>query len=90
MDWSKQVLAWKEKVGAVEVPMQIDKSDMLKAIMSEGDFVFKGDGGSFTLWNIKKLQGKAKKEDLKLMEQILWRQVIDFINKKDAIQEDGQ
>ena len=82
MDWDKQVLSWKEKVGAVEVPMQIDKSDMLRAIMSEGDFAFKGEGQEWTLWNLKRLQGKAKKEDLQLMEKILWDQVIDFIKKE--------
>ena len=82
MDWNKQHLAWKEKVGAVEVPMEIDKSDMLKAIMSEGDFAFKGNGGTWTLWNLKKLQGKAEKDDIKLMEQILWEQVIKFIKTK--------
>ena len=61
--------------------MKIDKSDMLNAIMSEGDFAFKGEGGIWTLWNLRKLQGKAKKEDIKLMEQVLWKQVIDFIKK---------
>ena len=82
MDWNKKILTWKEKVGEVEVPMKIDKSDMLQAIMGEGDFAFKGESGTWTLWNLKKLQGKAKKEDIKLMEEVLWKQVIDFIHKK--------
>lgn len=84
MDWDKQVLAWKEKVGVVEIPMQIDKSDMLKAIMSEGDFVFKGTNGGYTLMNLRDWKGSSKK-DFKLLEKVLWKQVIEYVTEKQTL-----
>lgn len=79
MDWDKQHLTWKENVGNVEVPMSIDKSDMLKAIMSEGDFAFKSDRGTWTLMNIKNFP--RDKKSLKLLRKALWNQVEEYVIK---------
>lgn len=81
MDWNKEHLVWKENIGNVEIPMQIDKADMLKTIMSEGDFAFKSKNG-FTLMNLEKYNAKTKK-DIKLLEKVLWKQVVEFVENEN-------
>lgn len=81
MDWDKHHLSWKENIGNIEVPIKIGKVDMLKAIMSEGDFAFKGINENYVIVNLKNWKLKTKK-DMKLLESFLWKEVIDYVNKK--------
>jgi len=67
----------------VKVKKQVTRSDILMTLVNEGEFVFKGDDGSWTQMDLNKLKGKTTKEQIKLFENILWYQVVEFIKKQE-------
>ena len=75
----------------VTVKKQVDRSDIIQTLVNEGEFIFKGENGSWTQMNLSKLKGKATKEQIKLFKEVLWDGVIKFMEKpklKDAKQKE--
>ncbi len=70
----------------VKVKKEVTRSDILQTLLNEGEFVFKDTRG-WTQISLEHLKGKATKKEIKLMENLLWEPIINYIkkpNKKDA------
>ena len=81
-EWNKFCNVFNLDVEA-KVKKQVTRSDILMTLVNEGEFVFKGDDGSWTQMDLNKLKGKTTKEQIKLFENILWYQVVEFIKKQE-------
>ncbi len=67
----------------VTVPKRVTKDDIILTLLDDGDFIFKS-GNSHTKMNLKFLKDSASDEKIKLMDEVLFNPVREYIKKQDA------
>ncbi len=65
----------------VKIQKKVTREDIIQTLINEGEFVFKGKEGQWTQMCLEKLKGNATREEINLMEKLLWGQIKKYISK---------
>ncbi len=81
-EWNKFCKVFRLDVD-VQIEKRVTRADIIMTLVNEGEFVFKSKDGEWTSMNLSNLKGKATKEQIKLFHDILWKQVENYLKKKN-------
>lgn len=65
----------------VTVKKKVDRTDIITTLLNEGEFIFKGSGGSLVMLNLNHKKGSLIAGDIKLLKGLLWEPVVQFVKK---------
>lgn len=73
----------------VKVRKEVTRSDILQTLLNEGEFVFKSGKNGWTQISLEKLKGKLDKKQIKLYEDLLWKQIEGYLLKPKKVLKNG-